>query len=337
MLVDIANQQALSEDVRLFIVNDDFDVDVLKGLNYRIKVAHIGRPPGSRNPWYLLKTLLTLTSFRPDVIHAHQFSLIRFLRWLKIPKLLTAHAMNIPVDASLKLFDVVACISKAVNQDLATRVPGCNYKTVYNGICFENSVAKHNFGQQRFGNSPFRIIQIGRLVHEMKGQDVLIKALSIILKRDQKPIEVDFVGSGPSLEYLRKLAADESVDDQCRFLGNVDRKELYATLETYDLLVQPSRDEGFGLTVVEGMASAVPVLVSDIEGPMEIIKNGEFGSYFKSEDPDSCADAILEIIKLSSDPDFPKKQQKALDYAKSQFDICSTAANYVEIYKRISS
>ena len=76
---------------------------------------------------------------------------------------------------------------------------------------------------------------------------------------------------------------------------------------SYDLLVQPSRYEGFGLTVVEGMAAGVPVLVSDIEGPMEVIDKGRHGFAFRSEDFHDCGDRMMEIMELSRDRGWPKR------------------------------
>jgi glycosyltransferase involved in cell wall biosynthesis len=108
-------------------------------------------------------------------------------------------------------------------------------------------------------------------------------------------------------------------------------------LHTYDLLVQPSRYEGFGLTVVEAMAAGVPVLVSNIEGPMEIIDNGKYGSYFQVGDHLDCSEKMIHIMKNSEHRILPEELQRVAEYARRRFDITETANLYLDAYGKLIS
>ncbi|GAB6282464.1 MAG: hypothetical protein STSR0008_12100 [Ignavibacterium sp.] len=75
------------------------------------------------------------------------------------------------------------------------------------------------------------------------------------------------------------------------------------------------------------MAAKLPVLVSDIDGPMEIIKNGKYGSYFEVGDHNDLANKLLEIKNKYNANCFDKKNNEIYDYIKNNFDIKLTAKN----------
>ena len=88
-------------------------------------------------------------------------------------------------------------------------------------------------------------------------------------------MSVAFIGEGDSRTFLEKMSADLNVADRVDFLGLKDRDYIYQHLCDYDLMCHPSRFEGFGLTVAEGMVAKLPVLVATGDGPYEIIGQGK--------------------------------------------------------------
>ena len=330
MLIDIANEQALTNDVTLVLGNAVLDSTVLKGLSSRVKLISIGRPPGSRNPWYILKLLHTVKKLSPDIVHAHQESFIRVVRLLSAPKVLTVHDTNQELHSVIE-YDAVYSISEAVRHDINTKHPDCLTEVVPNGIYFSALLPKTSYGQL-----PFRIVQVSRLYHDIKGQDILLRALQHVSEAiGGGRVLVDFVGEGTSREYLGALAEQLGVAPWCSFLGQQPRTWVYKNLHTYDLLVQPSRYEGFGLTVVEAMAARVPVLVSNIEGPMEIVGNGKYGYFFRTEDSVDCSEKIASVMKDSQRGNFSEELLGNAEYAKSRFDIANTARKYLEAYSKV--
>ena len=98
------------------------------------------------------------------------------------------------------------------------------------------------------------------------------------------------------------------------------------------MFVQPSRYEGFGLTVAEAIAACLPVLVSDIEGPMEIIENGKYGMHFRAADATDCANKILAFREKGRDEE---QIENALKHVSEKYDVKETAKKYTEIYHTI--
>jgi glycosyltransferase involved in cell wall biosynthesis len=331
MLVDIANEQAVAHDVWVIVGNRDIDASVARGFDTSIRMATVGRPPGSANPWYFLKLMGRLWRINPDVIHTHQDSFARCKKLVSAPMVLTVHNTRLPLSHGLAAFDSVLCISKAVQNDVISRFPRCPARIISNGIKFRAASLKSAYGFR-----PFRIVQISRLAHEQKGQDVLIRSLPQVLERlGQDSVSVDFIGEGASLDYLVRLSEECGVKAQCRFLGAIARQSIYERLCEYDLLIQPSRYEGFGLSILEGIAAGLPVLVSDVEGPMEIIAGGRFGWSFRSEDPQDLSAKVIELVALSRNPDFGNRMRDRAEQSRSLFDVKLTARKYVEEYSRL--
>lgn len=328
MLLDImSNQVKMGVDVFFILINGEHDTSLLSQIDSNIETIFINRPEGSKNPWWVLKLNRILFNLSPDVIHFHNVKALGLVyKRKRVKHVFTAHSMGI-VNPLLKRADCVCAISQAVKQDIKKRY-NIESSVIYNGISVSN-IVQSSFDKN---SNKFRIVQVGRINHLIKGQDIIIKAIALL--RDKygiDNIEVDYIGSGNSINYLDELANKLGVEEYVRFLGARKRIDVYNMLASYDLLVQPSRDEGFGLTLAEGMAAKLPVLVSNLPGPMEVIGNGRYGTFFISENIEDCANKIYEIFT-----NYNKYQDlasgDAYDFLKSNFDIKVTAKNYCDKY-----
>jgi len=323
MLVDIINEQVKTEQVALIIINDQIDNNLLAQIDNRVKIILIGRIEKSQNPFPILKLNWFLLQINPDVIHCHHHTVIRIIAFKK-NCVLTVHDVNIPTK-NFKLYKKVFTISNAVKKDIEQR---SNLQTilVYNGIRVNEIRRKENYEFNKF-----RIVQVSRLDHDKKGQHILLEAIKIIVyEKGVKNISVDFIGEGKSLDYLNELVKEYHLEDYINFLGMHDRKFIYEHLKDYNLLVQPSLYEGFGLTIVEAMAAKVPVLVSDIDGPLEIIENGMYGWMFKNNDGKDCASNILKIVSIYKE--IKLKIEDSYNHIFSNFNIRSTSKLYLNNY-----
>jgi glycosyltransferase involved in cell wall biosynthesis len=326
MLVDIMNEQSKTHTVELLIINNIVNKSLVDTIDKKVTIHYSNRIPGDKNPLPIFRVNYKVVKINPAVIHFHNHNGVNLLK-LKGKALicLTIHDVNIPV-VNFHKYNKLFSISNAVQEDVLARSGIMSIK-VYNGIRFDKIDFEPIYGE--FGK--FRIIQVSRLDHEKKGQDILINAVSILSKqRGLDNIELDFIGEGNSLEYLKNLSKELNLEKQINFLGSKTRGIIYKELKNYQLLVQPSLFEGFGLTVVEAIAAKIPVLVSDIDGPMEIIAAGKYGSYFKKGDASSCADKIYDIIHNYQ---IDCKMNEAYNYAKTNFNIQETAINYIKNYE----
>ena len=290
MLADIATEQSRFHEVVVVIVNNCVNDAILGAMSPRVAVFRIGRRPGSFSPGKLLKLNLLVNRLSPDVIHCHNQSIVRILwPWLRAPICLTIHDVRID-SSNFGRCDRLFAISESVKHEISQK--GGRAELVYNGILTDRVRVRQGALRR-----PLRLVQVGRLEHAHKGQDIAIKALEIAVKNfGLDDIRMDFIGAGSSLRYLESLVQQAGLSDFVSFLGNRDRNFVYDSLCNYDLLVQPSRYEGFGLTIAEAMAAKVPVLVSDCEGLMEVIGQGKYGSWFRNGSESDLATKLRSII-----------------------------------------
>lgn len=330
MLIDIMNRQAQSHKVCLCVINNKYSHDLLALLNPEIKILLINREEGSRNPADVLRMNYKIGMFNPDIIHSHNANAILYLPLHSLYKtVLTVHTES-PVLNGLNKYNQVVGISSVVQNKLK-KLANVQSEIIYNGVDASLIQAKE-YGVRQ---NTFKIIQVGRLCHEEKGQHLLIKALGILKEKHNTLLYLDIIGEGPSLAFLNSLVNEYGIASQVNFLGIKNRDYIYAGLKDYDLLVQPSLSEGFGLTVAEGMIAGLPVLVSDSGGPKEIVDNGKYGFLFKKDNPEHLADQLLVLYNNSKLRE--EIAMRGKEYAKQNFTIETTVANYESLYESVSN
>ena len=326
MLVGILNEQASRNKITLIVVNDNVDNGLVGKLDKNVKVLKLKRSQGSLNPLILIKLWLYIFNSRCKVIHCHSEGLYKVLPGFLFKTCLTVHDTRVDFSV-LKKFNQIFAISKIVEKKIREK-SNLNSTLIYNGIDTKFSVVK-----KKYQFEIFRIVQVSRLDHNHKGQHILLEALNKIVHQDQcKMIKVDFIGNGQSREYLESLVKKYKLKPFVRFLGELDNDQVLKGLHRYELLIQPSLYEGFGLTVVEGMVAKIPVLVADNEGPMEIIQDGDYGDYFETGNAEDCARKIMLIRENYQKITDPCHLQTIKEYCEENFSIKKTASNYLKFY-----
>ena len=177
-----------------------------------------------------------------------------------------------------------------------------------------------------------KIVQVGRLEYKNKGQDLLLYACSNLIKKGIK-LHVDFIGNGTSANFLKQLSNELGISHFVSFLGFQTQEYLCHHLCDYDLFVQPSRYEGFGLTVAEAMSAKAPVIVSSGQGPAEVTENERFGWVFDNGEIQSLSSTILDVIM---NYDYAHdKAEKAYQHVLRNYDVSVTALSYLNMYKKL--
>lgn len=131
------------------------------------------------------------------------------------------------------------------------------------------------------------IVMIARFNHQ-KDHETVIKSLNYL----DSTFKLLLVGDGERIEEIKALANREGVDDRVVFLGF--REDTPRILKTADIFVLSSHWEGFGLVVVEAMASKLPVLVTDITGLRDVV--GREDMTFPYRNSQMLADKIKSIL-----------------------------------------
>lgn len=197
-------------------------------------------------------------------------------------------------EASSQPTDVVICVSHSVQQRQSELYPGYSTCVVHPGV--DESPPRTPTDGDR-GTRP-RIGVVGR-IEPWKGQDVAVRMLRILEDRGTTA-ELWLIGQRRSTtwpEYGGKVEAlvDElGVADRVRFTDH--REDIPTLLAELDLLICASREEGFGLAIVEAMAAGVPVVVTRCGGPVDIVEHGVNGLLVPPEDPDAIADAVDRLL-----------------------------------------
>ena len=330
MMVDIANeQQKLGHKVSIIIINNFKEETVFNRISPLIRIFEMHRNTGSKNP-SLFFSLFFVFNFKlhPDIIHCHDISMGKFLKYLsKSKRVITIHGLGFDVKP-LSYFDEIFTISGTVKDDIENR-SHLNCRVVYNGICTTIIKARTNHEL----SDTIRIIQVSNLMHEYKGQDVLIKAIDILVNSQSfKNIRVELVGEGYSRMFLNQLIDECHLKEHVFLIGIKSREWVYEHLCDYDIFVQASRNEGFGLTVAEAMAAKLPVIAAEHDGPAEILGNGQYGFLFDNENPIDLAQKVMEVIKLYKTKEMKEKIDAAYYHCCENFDVRKTAANYIDCY-----
>ncbi len=328
LIIDIINEQIKTADISLIIINDSYEKELLEQLDPRVKVILLNRKLGSRSLLPIIKLNKLLLRKKLDIIHLHNASIYQLLLYLFRSKLvITLHDIGIDI-SFIKRVKAIVAVSKSVQEDIKGRT-GREIIFINNGIkisSFINQEKAHN------KKDPFTIVQIARLEYLKKGQDTLIKALSLLQIRGYSNIYLDFIGYGKDDDYLKALAKDEDLADKVRFLGKKDRDYIYKHLKDYDLMCHPSRYEGFGLVVAEAMLSKVPVLVSNNDGPKDIIKYGAYGYLCQPDSIESCARQIKGIYEHYDEA--LALAEKAYSYAKEHYTTERMVQEYFDVYNQ---
>lgn len=133
---------------------------------------------------------------------------------------------------------------------------------------------------------------LGRMVSK-KGFAHFVDALALLRDRGYR-FEAKLGGSGPEEAALRQLVAAHRLTEQIEFLGWVD--DTAAFFEQLDIFCVPSLHEPFGVVVLEGLAHARATVVTDTEGPSEIVTDRVDGLIVPKGAPTQLADALAELV-----------------------------------------
>lgn len=335
MLVDIINEQSKTDSVSLIIINSNVDKELLKTLDKNIPVYLLDRNPGNKFalPKVFFNVRKIISKINPDVIHCHDNKLFPFFSQWRKKTCVTVHGVTHSL-IFLNRFRAVFSISGAVMKNLKAR-GNVNSILVYNGINIDQYKVKTDYSFN-IDTDEIKIIQIGRLFPQWKGQDFAIRSLSFLVKKyPNANIKLYFVGAGDGLKELENLTEKYKLQDRIVFLGKVDRDWVKNNLYKYSIMIQPSVFEGFGLTIIEGIASGLPVIATNIYGPKEILEKLDAGLLILPEDSKDLTEKISWVIDDYISGDIRNKKYMLQDRSQlRQFDIRETSSNYLLKYKK---
>lgn len=170
-----------------------------------------------------------------------------------------------------------------------------------------------------------------------EGLAVLLRALPHMLKH-RADIHILLVGGGPQEAALTQLAAELGVQDKVIFTGRVPHNDVQRYYDLIDVLVYPRlsmrlTDLVTPLKPLEAMAQGRLIAASDVGGHRELIRSGETGVLFKSNDPDDLAAKVLDLIQRPER--WPALKSAARQFVETERNWPASVALYRTVYDSI--
>ncbi len=198
-------------------------------------------------------------------------------------------------------------VSHSTERTVSRYFPGDPIKVIPNGVDTTQFKPEgpHIEEWEKDGKKTF--LFVGR-IEEKKGVEYLIRAFAKVFA-DRKDIQLKIAGPGDT-EKLRELVQDFGLpQDSVSFLGAISDGDLKKAYRTATASVFPStRGEGFGIVILEALASGSLVIASNINGYDEATEGGkEYALLAKPADPDDLARVMIEVLEY---PDRKRDQLK---------------------------
>lgn len=197
---------------------------------------------------------------------------------------------------------------------------------VYNGIS-EQEIQRASINPDRTGNggeeNRIVFLFVGRVDDKRKGLDLLLEAIARLPPNLSWKLLI--VGGG-NQTMAKKKANQLDISEMLEFKGFVSRDELYKYYNICDVYINPSRLEGFGLTIIEAIASGTPVIATRV-GAIPEVASKNTGVSLTDPNPKDLSDEILNIIY----GDLPNTE------LNPTFTFGQTAKQTTNIYKQVTN
>ncbi|MEM0338009.1 MAG: glycosyltransferase [Candidatus Caldarchaeum sp.] len=178
------------------------------------------------------------------------------------------------------------------------------------------------------GREAVVIAHVGRFM-EQKNHSLLLRSFAHV--RSETPVYLWLVGDGELRPAMEQLAQELGVADRVRFWGI--RSDVADILNAADIFVLPSKWEGNPLSVMEAMATGLPVVATAVGGVPELVEEGVSGFLTPNEDADAFTNALQRLV---DNAELRRRMgEAALRRAREKFDIRHTVRAYEALYEEI--
>lgn len=284
---------------------------------------------------------------QPDIIHAHfgydGFRMYRVARRTNTPLVVSFYGSDVsrlPTEfdwkrryrklaANAQGFVAASQLMKSQLIDLG--FPENKIKIIRFGVDIDTFNYQQNFSLDD------QLMMVGRMV-EKKGFKYALNAIKI-LKTKGKTVNIDLYGDGPLREKLEELTRILGIENQVKFHGYVSIEKIRKELQDHSILLAPSvtasddDKEGLPNTILEGMASGIPVIASNHAAIPEAVVDGETGLLVSERNPKAIAGAIEKI--LDQNTDIRAIRNNARNLIEEQYSVEQLVQNTEALYTKL--
>ena len=309
-------------------------------------------------PWQIsarelraLRGILSKTDARLLHIYFGQIAvhLLPLIRSWKNPSIVSFHGADVTVDmnkpayreATRQMLHAVKLVMvRSESLRRAVIRLGCDEGKIEiqrTGIPLEEFPFRDRNFPSRNSGSEWRLVQAGRLI-EKKGLPVTLRAFAVFL-RQYPNAKLTIAGEGPLLGQLQDLSRKLNVDGRVAFTGFILQEQLRELYYTSHIFLHPSQrghdgnQEGIPNSMLEAMASGLPVFATEHGGIPEAIENGVSGVLVPEGDHEKLALALFDAAR---DAGFLARiARNGAEIVRKNFDLRAQAQRLEEIYLRM--
>ncbi len=287
-----------------------------------------------------------------DILHCHGVSYagtraVRAKRIMNIPIIMTPHGEDIQrvpeinyglrlqpewnrrIENNLSQADAVTAISLSVQNELGCVNPE-KVVRIPNGVHISRyGKSSSRFLGDRFGldDSTTIILSVGRN-HVKKGYDFGIEAVSELLK-SHPGLSVHYVIVGKETAGHQALVDRLGLNENVSLVEELSPDEVAECYHSADIFFSPSIIEGLSLVSVEALACGLPLVVTDVPGNEDVVRDTGAGIIVSSRQPASMAEGLFKLINDAS----LRQEYARIALLKSEaFDWANIARQYAALY-----
>jgi len=300
------------------------------------EIIYTGKGDGFSLKSYL-RIWTILDRFSPEIIHTHLSTWIYSLLWAFVHRVKIIHTIHFS--------------PKSENDSLMRRVISLSYKrNIIVPVAISYSIRNefmeiYNISENmvevifnpvdtvlfrpstKVNHTKICFISVGRLV-DVKNIPLLLEAFSIVNKKIMK-VELKIVGDGMLYEYLNEKVDSLNLRDFVKFIGNSNN--VSNELQNADIFISASKSEGLPLSILEAMATGLPIVATKVGGVPDIVTDN--GILVESENVNELAAAMYCLaIDDSLRSSMGSKSRKNV----LEFDISNIAKQYKNVYFKYS-
>lgn len=290
-----------------------------------------------------------LKQYRPEVVHVQYMAPgaipILLLRLLGMRQIIATAHTAADIYPNLRLIHFVqqhyvkafTCITELAERSFfgtsqlygeQTLLKKRNHFTIYNALPAGISISRQAKSQDR----PLTIGVVSRL-ESIKGMDLVVPAFAQV-KACHPEMQLLIVGDGSLRKQMEEQAHEAGLEEAVEFAGRQPQEKLVSYYDRIDILLMPSRSEGFGLTAIEGMARGCVVVAARTGGLPEVVRDGEVGLLHEAE---QIEDLVAQINKLIEQPTLWKQFSNEATTYVQRFSFERFSQLFYNLYQKINS
>jgi len=301
---------------------------------------------------FLYRFIRKCRELKIDVIHSHLFGAGLYAclagAILRLPVIVTFHnelflpgrrERFLPLKNFLirRLADRIVLVADYMRPEYVTmgKYSEAKMTTIYNGIEFPQRLSESERTALRsklnLGTDDPLVGHVANF-RAPKGHEYLVESASEVAKQvpNVRFLLIGDPGDGLIKAEVEKLAAQYNIEDNIVILGF--RSDVSRLLSLMDVFVLSSISEGHPLSVVEAMAAAKPVVVTNVGGLPEIVDDGHTGYLVQPKNPSALAE---KIITLLAQPDLREQMgERAAKSAEGRFSLDAMIQNYEQLFDK---